>query len=271
MREKRARPKEIFLPWRAFVSFLEHLADRYAIWYNANRSSLEREQQVMAKILVVDDDVHIRKLITVYLRNEGYDSVEAGDGVEALSILENPTVDVVILDIMMPHMDGWELCREIRRLYPDMPLLMVTAKGESGQKVKGFQLGTDDYVTKPFDPLELVMRVKALLKRYRIASSQIIQLGAIVLDRRANKVLRAGEELMLPLKEFELLFKLACHPGQILTREQLIVHIWGMDYEGDDRTVDVHIKRIRERFAEDAEHFRIETVRSLGYRLEVAK
>ncbi|MFE6795344.1 response regulator transcription factor [Paenibacillus chitinolyticus] len=225
----------------------------------------------MTQILVADDDAHIRKLITLYLRNEGFDTVEAANGIEALSIMENSTVDTVILDIMMPHMDGWELCREIRRLYPEIPLLMVTAKGESGQKVKGFQLGTDDYVTKPFDPLELVMRVKALLKRYRIVSSQVVQLGGIVLDRRAHKVIREGKELILPLKEFELLFKLACHPGQILTREQLIVQIWGMDYKGDDRTVDVHIKRIRERFAEDAEHFRIETVRSLGYRLEVKK
>ncbi|MFB7815015.1 response regulator transcription factor [Paenibacillus chitinolyticus] len=225
----------------------------------------------MTQILVADDDAHIRKLITLYLKSEGFDTVEAANGIEALSIMENSTVDTVILDIMMPHMDGWELCREIRRLYPEIPLLMVTAKGESRQKVKGFQLGTDDYVTKPFDPLELVMRVKALLKRYRIVSSQIIQLGGIVLDRRAHKVIREGKELILPLKEFELLFKLACHPGQILTREQLIVQIWGMDYKGDDRTVDVHIKRIRERFAEDAEHFRIETVRSLGYRLEVKK
>ncbi|MFD7522285.1 response regulator transcription factor [Paenibacillus chitinolyticus] len=225
----------------------------------------------MTRILVADDDAHIRKLITLYLRNEGFDTVEAANGIEALSIMENSTVETVILDIMMPHMDGWELCREIRRLYPEIPLLMVTAKGESGQKVKGFRLGTDDYVTKPFDPLELVMRVKALLKRYRIVSSQVVQLGGIVLDRRAHKVIREGKELILPLKEFELLFKLACHPGQILTREQLIVQIWGMDYKGDDRTVDVHIKRIRERFAEDAEHFRIETVRSLGYRLEVKK
>lgn len=223
----------------------------------------------MTRIVVADDDAHIRKLIALYLQNEGFDTVEASDGIEALSIMEQSSVDAVILDILMPYMDGWELCREIRRLYPEMPLLMVTAIGESAQKVKGFQLGTDDYVTKPFDPVELVMRVKALLKRYRIAASQIVRLGGIVLDRRAGKVFRDGEALLMPLKEFELLFMLACHPGQILTRAQLIVQIWGMDYEGDDRTVDVHIKRIRERFAEDTGHFRIETVRSLGYRLEV--
>ncbi|MNY51696.1 Heme response regulator HssR [compost metagenome] len=124
-------------------------------------------------------------------------------------------------------------------------------------------------MTKPFDPVELVMRVKALLRRSRIASSQVIALGEIVLNRKTYKVMRGDEELTLPLKEFELLFVLAGHPGQIFTREQLITQIWGMDYEGDDRTVDVHIKRLRERFAGDARHFRIETARSVGYRLAV--
>jgi DNA-binding response OmpR family regulator len=224
---------------------------------------------LMAKILIADDDAHIRELITLFLRNEGFEIVEARDGAEALSIVENVRVDLVILDIMMPQLDGWELCREIRRIDSNIPLLMVTVKGESAQKVKGFQLGTDDYLTKPFDPLELVMRVKALLKRYMIVSSQTIQLGGIVLNRRSFQVIRGEETLNLPLKEFELLFKLANHPGQIFTREQLIAHIWGMNYEGDDRTVDVHIKRLRERFADDTHHFQIETARSLGYRLVI--
>lgn len=135
----------------------------------------------MTKILVVDDDVHIRELITLFLRNEGFEIVVAKDGAEALEIVEKSQIDLVILDIMMPRLDGWELCREIRRMDLNMPLLMVTVKGESAQKVKGFQLGTDDYLTKPFDPLELVMRVKALLKRYLIVSSQTIQLGALCL------------------------------------------------------------------------------------------
>ncbi|OXM16226.1 response regulator transcription factor [Paenibacillus herberti] len=224
----------------------------------------------MAKILIADDDAHIRELITLFLRSEGFEIIEARDGAEALSIVENEQIDMVILDIMMPLLDGWELCREIRRINADIPLLMVTAKGESAHKVKGFQLGTDDYVTKPFDPLELVMRVKALLKRYRIVSSQTIQLGGIVLNRRSFQVIRGNETLNLPLKEFELLFKLAHHPGQIFTREQLITHIWGKNYEGDDRTVDVHIKRLRERFSGDSQHFQIETARSLGYRLVLA-
>ncbi|MEC0090720.1 response regulator transcription factor [Paenibacillus macquariensis] len=223
----------------------------------------------MAKILIADDDVHIRELITLFLRNEGFEIVEASDGAQALAIVENDQIDLVILDIMMPELDGWELCKEIRRLDSNIPLLMVTVKGESGQKVKGFQLGTDDYLTKPFDPLELVMRVKALLKRYMIVSSQTIQLGEILLNRRSFQVIRGDETLNLPLKEFELLFKLANHPGQIFTREQLITHIWGKNYEGDDRTVDVHIKRLRERFAGDSNSFQIETARSLGYRLVI--
>ncbi|MFD0713376.1 response regulator transcription factor [Paenibacillus sp. GCM10027626] len=221
----------------------------------------------MGRILIADDDPHIRALMRLYLKKEGFETAEADNGADALSIVEDSRIDLVILDIMMPHMDGWDLCREIRQRDPDIPLLMVTAKGETGQKVKGFQLGTDDYLTKPFDPVELVMRVRALLKRYRIANSQVIQLGDIVLNRRTYKVVRGDEELSLPLKEFELLFMLAGHPGQIFTREQLIVQIWGMDYKGDDRTVDVHIKRLRERFAGDRRHFKIETARSLGYRL----
>ncbi|GFZ98313.1 DNA-binding response regulator [Paenibacillus marchantiophytorum] len=223
----------------------------------------------MAKILIADDDVYIRELMTLFLQNEGFEILEAKDGVEALAIMEETRIDLVILDIMMPQLDGWELCREIRRIDANIPLLMVTVKGESGQKVKGFQLGTDDYLTKPFDPLELVMRVKALLKRYMIASSQTAQLGGITLNRRNFQVIRGDEIFTLPLKEFELLFKLANQPGQIFTREQLITQIWGMNYEGDDRTVDVHIKRLRERFANDSHHFQIETARSLGYRLVI--
>lgn len=223
----------------------------------------------MVKILIADDDPHIRELMSLYLRNEGFEVAEADNGEDALALVAAAGVQLVILDIMMPLMDGWELCREIRKRDADLPLLMVTAKGEAVHRVRGFQLGSDDYLTKPFHPMELVMRVKALLKRYRIAASRTVQLGEIVLDGRSNKVIRAGEELTLPLKEFELLFKLASHPGQIFTRESLIVQIWGMDYEGDDRTVDVHIKRLRQRFAGDAEHFRIETARSLGYRLVV--
>ncbi|GGG03854.1 response regulator transcription factor [Paenibacillus aceti] len=223
----------------------------------------------MAHIVIADDDAHIRELIGVYLQNEGFEVTEAEDGVAALAAVKNVQADLVILDIMMPGMDGWELCSTLRAKYPDLPLLMISAKGEPAHKVKGFRLGTDDYMTKPFDTLELVMRVKALLKRYRITSAQTVQLGKLQLNRQAYKVFRGDESFTLPLKEFELLYKLASFPGQIFTRDQLIEQIWGFNYEGDERTVDVHIKRLRERFGEDADVFRIETVRGLGYRLEV--
>ncbi|BFT75120.1 response regulator transcription factor [Paenibacillus sp. P36] len=223
----------------------------------------------MSKILIVDDDAHIRELMSLFLQNEGFDIIEAENGEQAISILENTVVELVILDIMMPLVDGWDLCKEIRKRDPHILLLMVTAKGESTHKVKGFQLGTDDYLAKPFDPVELVLRIKALLKRSRISSSKVIQLGEVHLNLGTYKVVRGNEEQALPLKEFELLFKLASYPGQIFTREQLITQIWGMDYEGDDRTVDVHIKRLRQRFASDIKHFYIETARGLGYRLVV--
>ena len=221
----------------------------------------------MATILIADDDDNIRKLISLYLRKEGFDIKEARDGTKALSIIENSQVDLVILDIMMPGLDGWELCREIRRWDANIPLLMVTAKAESAHKVKGFQLGTDDYLTKPFDPLELVMRVKALLKRSLVVSSQSVQVGNVVLNRRTFQVTRGEEPVTIPLKEFELLFLLASHPGQIFTREQLIMQIWGLNCEGDCRTVDVHISRLREKFSGNGEQFQIETARGLGYRL----
>ncbi|CAG7603729.1 Heme response regulator HssR [Paenibacillus solanacearum] len=223
----------------------------------------------MAKILLVDDDNYIRELMKASLHGEGFTLWEAENGREALALLERSPADLVILDVMMPLMDGWELCRELRRIYPELPMLMVTARTETIDKVKGFELGTDDYLVKPFDPPELVARVRALLKRYRIASSQVIRLGEVELNRSSFEVCRGGERMSLPLKEFELLFKLAAHPNQIFTRNQLIEQIWGIDYEGDDRTVDVHIKRLRERFPEPLAGFAIRTIRGLGYKLEV--
>jgi two-component system OmpR family response regulator len=222
----------------------------------------------MSKILVVDDEPNIRELARVFLHNEGLDVYEASDGVEALSKLEGLKADLVILDIMMPNMDGWELCRQLRAVY-DFPILMLTAKGETSQKIKGFQLGTDDYLVKPFEPLELVARVKALLKRYRIATSQTVQVGDLLMDRKTYQVTVNGDNITLPLKEFELLFELAGYPGKTFSREQLIEDIWGYDFEGNERTLDVHINRLRERFLEDRHSFKISTIRGLGYRLEV--
>ncbi|MGC4377208.1 response regulator transcription factor [Fictibacillus sp. Mic-4] len=224
----------------------------------------------MAKLLVVDDDDHIRELVNVFLRNEGFEVIEAADGAEALLKLEAQKIDMVIMDIMMPNMDGWQLCKEIRTYYGELPILMLTAKGETTQKVKGFRLGTDDYLVKPFEPEELVMRVKSILKRYRISLSQTVQVGRVYMDRSDYELSCEGEPMTLPLKEFELLFKLASSPGKTFSREQLIEEIWGYDYEGDERTVDVHIKRLRERFHEEKCGFKIRTIRGLGYRLEIS-
>ena len=221
----------------------------------------------MGKILVVDDDPHIRELVRVFLRNEGFEVIEAADGMEALDKLDSVKVDLAVIDIMMPKMDGWELCQELKATF-DIPVLMLTAKGETSQKLKGFQLGTDDYLVKPFEPLEIVARVKALLKRYRIESSQTIQIGQVVMDRKTHQIKVNGESLTLPLKEFELLFKLASYPGRTFSREQLIEDIWGFDFRGNDRTLDVHINRLRERFPEENHSFKITTIRGLGYRLE---
>lgn len=221
----------------------------------------------MGKILIVDDDSNIRELVGLFLRNEGFDVYEASDGLEALAKLETIKADMVILDVMMPNMDGWELCSELRQYY-DIPLLMLTVNGETSQKVKGFQLGADDYLVKPFDPLELVVRVKALLKRYQIIASNTIQVGELFMNRKTYEIIVNGESKDLPLKEFELLFKLASFPGKTFSRDQLIEDIWGYDFEGNERTLDVHINRLRERFSEREHSFKIKTVRGLGYRLE---
>lgn len=223
----------------------------------------------MPKVVVVDDDANIRELVRLYLEDEGYEIIQISNGEEALEYVENHVVDLVIMDIMMPKMDGWDLCANLRE-FGEMPILMITAKGESTDRIKGFKLGTDDYLVKPFDPVELVLRVKALLKRYRIATSSTIKLGSITLDQKSYHVIyKDGKTVTLPMKEFDLLYKLGSYSGQLFTRENLIEQIWGMDYEGDERTVDVHIKRLRERFAEYESDFRIVTIRGLGYRLEV--
>ncbi|GLI07739.1 DNA-binding response regulator [Paenibacillus tyrfis] len=222
----------------------------------------------MAKILVVDDDPHIRRLVKMIMRGEGFEVLEAADGARAMRALEATKADLVILDIMMPGMDGWELCRELREHY-DLPLLMLTALGDTEQKVKGFDLGTDDYLVKPFESRELVARVKALLKRYRIAAFQIVQVGRVQLNQKSYEVTEDGIGQTLPLKEFELLFRLASYPGQTFSREQLIELIWGCNFEGNERTVDVHVNRLRDRFPPERCGFRIRTLRGLGYRLEV--
>lgn len=217
-------------------------------------------------ILVVDDDPHIRTLIRLYLENVQFTVIEAEDGQVALDILSEKQIDLAIIDVMMPHVDGLELTEDIRS-FLTIPILMVTAKSESHDKVKGFQAGTDDYLVKPFDPVELILRVKALLKRYNVISEKVVKVGSVTIELERLVVSSADETISLKKKECELLFVLANAPGKIFTRTQLIEKIWGFDYEGDERTVDVHIKRLREQITVFPD-INVTTVRGLGYRLE---
>ncbi|WP_093047705.1 response regulator transcription factor [Salipaludibacillus aurantiacus] len=220
----------------------------------------------MTTILVADDDPHIRKLMRLYLENSQFNVIEAEDGQEALDLVSAEKIDLAIIDVMMPHLDGIELTEDIRS-FLNIPILMVTAKGESQDKVKGFNAGTDDYLVKPFDPVELNLRVKALLKRYNINLENLVKIGDVSIDVERLTVASAQETVQLKRKECELLFTLAGSPGKIFTRAQLIEKIWGYDYEGDERTVDVHIKRLREQMTPFPD-LTITTVRGLGYRLE---
>ncbi|WP_196590042.1 response regulator transcription factor [Pectinatus frisingensis] len=223
----------------------------------------------MAGIMIVDDDNYIRELIGALLKNEGFRIYEATDGRDALHKFTEVMPYLCIIDIMMPNMDGYELCRNIRKSHEDIPILMLTAKGEIRDKIKGFEGGIDDYLTKPFEASELILRVKALLRRYKIATSQTVQIGTITVDRNSYSVISEGQKKDIPMKEFELLFMLASTPGRTFTRDQLIEAIWGYDFEGNERTLDVHVNRLRERFPEELYRFKITTVRGLGYRLEV--
>ena len=223
----------------------------------------------MNKIMIVDDDPNIRELVSVLLKNEGFTVCEAKDGRDALQQITTTNPNLVILDIMMPGMDGYELCRNLRAFYQNIPILMLTAKAELPSKVKGFELGADDYLTKPFEGVELIMRVKALLKRYRIEASQTIQIGNLIIDKNSYSITIDNMAEDIPMKEFELLFKLAGFSGRTFSRDQLIEDVWGYDFDGDERTLDVHIGRLRKRFPTEMAGFKITTVRGLGYRLEV--
>jgi DNA-binding response OmpR family regulator len=220
------------------------------------------------KIMIVDDDPYIRELVCALLKKGGYEPCEAADGRDALAKLPFERPDLCVIDLMMPGLDGYGLCHEIRRYY-DLPVLMLTAKAELPSKARGFDAGADDYLTKPFEGDELLMRIRALLRRYRIESSQIIQVGSVIVDRNSYSVTVDGTRRDIPMKEFELLFKLAGFPDRTFSRDSLIEDVWGYDFYGNERTLDVHISRLRERFPSDSCGFRIVTVRGLGYRLEV--
>lgn len=223
----------------------------------------------MLNILVVDDQESIRKLIITYLNRRGYKVYNAKDGLEALEILDREHIDLMIADIMMPNMDGYTLTEELRSAKYYFPILMITAKDTFEDKKKGFVSGTDDYMVKPIDFDEMLLRVSALLRRSKISNEHKIKINDITIDYDSLIVSTKKETVQLPKKEFQILFKLLSYPKKIFTRQDLMEEFWGLDNETDERTVDVHIKRLRERFSE-IEEFKIVTVRGLGYKAEIS-
>ena len=219
----------------------------------------------MFRILVVDDDKNTRMFLSAVLENAGYTVHTACDGVDALGVMDREHIDLVVLDIMMPNMDGYEFTRILREGDNNLPILMVSAKQLPADKHKGFIVGTDDYITKPIDDEEMLYRIKALLRRAKIASDRKIEIGEVVLDYDSLTVSRAGQVQELPQKEFLLLYKLLSYPGKIFTRIQLMDEIWGAESDTGWETVTVHIGRLRKRF-ENYPEFSIESVRGLGYK-----
>ena len=219
----------------------------------------------MFNIMVVEDDVNTRRLMCAVLERYGYNPIPATDGVDALEQMEKKHVDLVILDIMMPRMDGYEFTKEIRDGGSDLPILMVTARETPSDVKRGFIIGTDDYMTKPVDEEEMLLRIAALLRRSRIVSEKKLTVGGTVLDYNSYTVTAQGRRYELPQKEFLLLFKLLSYQNKIFTRRQLMDEIWDMDSASDERTVDVHINRLRDKFR-DSPDFQIITMRGLGYK-----
>ena len=228
------------------------------------------------KILIVDDDNNIAELISLYLTKECYDTHIVNDGEEALEAFEQYNPNMILLDLMLPGIDGYQVCREIRTK-SNVPIIMLSAKGEIFDKVLGLELGADDYIMKPFDTKELVARVKAVLRRYQPIKSTVsspspttkcVEYPDLTINLSNYSVLYNGKQVDMPPKELELLYFLASSPNQVFTREQLLDHIWGYEYIGDTRTVDVHVKRLREKI-KDHEAWQISTVWGIGYKFEV--
>ncbi|MBE5934304.1 MAG: response regulator transcription factor [Lachnospiraceae bacterium] len=232
------------------------------------------------KILIVDDDANIAELISLYLTKECYDTTIVEDGQEALDAFNNQSFNLILLDIMLPGIDGYEVCREIRKT-SQIPIIMLSAKGEIFDKVLGLELGADDYIIKPFDSKELVARVKAVLRRFsnnasttdttkKTDSTNVVSYPDLTINLSDYTVQYKKKNIDMPPKELELFYFLASHPNQVFTREQLLEHIWGYDYIGDTRTVDVHIKRLREKI-KDHELWSLSTVWGIGYKFNAKK
>lgn len=223
------------------------------------------------RILLVEDEEKMREMIKIAFKKEDFETIEAVDGKQGLALFRETKVDIVVLDIMLPEIDGWTVCREIRRT-SNVPIILLTARGEEFDKLFGFELGADDYIVKPFSPKELVARIKALLRRYENRnsdSSHRLQVGDIVIDKLSRAVLVNSVGITLTNKEYELLLFLTSNPKVVFTREQLLLKVWGYEQYGDPRTVDTHIKKLREKLGNCANY--INTTWGVGYKLEVPK
>ena len=224
------------------------------------------------KILIVDDDINICELLRLYLEKDGFATIVANDGEQALHLAQVNNPDLVLLDIMMPVLDGWQVCREIRK-NSNIPIIMLTAKGETFDKVLGLELGADDYVTKPFDSKEVVARIKAVLRRIgdneKASNVKEVRYDKLRINITNYELEVNGEQIDTPPKELELVYHLASNPNRVYTRDQLLDEVWGFDYYGDSRTVDVHVKRLREKLEGISEKWSLKTVWGVGYKFEV--
>lgn len=220
----------------------------------------------MAKVLIVEDEKNMQAIISEYMQRGGHTCFLADDGVDALMILKNNPMDLMVLDIMMPHLDGFSVCKMAREM-SNLPIIMLTAKGGEDDKLKGYDLGADDYMTKPFSPKVLLAKANALLRRSSVTPSDTISVGKISIIPASHKVFLDGQEITLTYKEYELLYFFITNPSQIFSREQLLNRIWGYDFEGTTRTVDTHIKTLRQKLGDESKHI-ITLIRS-GYKFEV--
>ena len=226
----------------------------------------------LEKILIVDDDINICELLRLYIEKEGFNVVIANDGATAVKLFREQQPDLMLLDIMLPKLDGWQVCREVRKL-SDKPIIMLTAKGETFDKVLGLELGADDYIVKPFDTKEVVARIKAVLRRSStvslVTAVQEVQYDRLLINLTNYELRVNGVQIDTPPKEMELIYHLASNPNRVYTRDQLLDEVWGFDYYGDSRTVDVHVKRLREKLEGVSDKWFLQTVWGVGYKFKI--
>lgn len=230
---------------------------------------VQREGGISMNILIVDDDLNIQTLVMIHLKRAGYEVIAAKNGEEALALLKDSWADLALVDVMMPGMDGFALTRILSEEY-DIPVILLTAKGALEDKEQGFLAGSDDYLVKPFEPKELLYRIAVILRRLDKTFKPIMMIGNVTINRSTHEVTVGKQTLLLPLKEFELLSVLSSKPEQVFTRTNLMEKVWGYDYEGDDQTLNTHIKRLRQRLERSGALMEIQTIRGIGYKLDVS-